>query len=177
LPRAANPDFDPAELASPQMLKEGLDPLVAPVATLPGDLHPSERQIQVVVDNQDIVDPDAQRFRTDLDGFSAQVHESLGAKQKQFTILKSSGAAPPFKAAAQQPDSQRLGPPVNHHEAGVVTCVAISWPGVPQAYNQEQRGPAIQRAPLSSLLLGPPLLQPFPLPAPLRPSRQPRAVR
>lgn len=137
LPWAANPNLDPAELASPQMIKEGLDPLVAPVAALLGHLHSSERKIQVIVDNQDFFASDAQGFRTDFDGFPAQVHESLGAKQKQFTILKSGGAALSFKAAAQQPNSQRPGPPVNHHEPDVVTRIAVSWPGVPKTYNQK----------------------------------------
>jgi hypothetical protein len=134
---AANPNLDPAELASPQMIKEGLDPLVAPAATLLGNLHSSEREIQVIVDNQDFFTSDAQGFRTGFDGFPAQVHEGLGAKQKQSTILKSCGAALPLKAAAQQPDSQRPGPPVDHHEPDVVTRVAVSWPGIPKAYDQK----------------------------------------
>ena len=137
LHRTTDSDLDPAELSGPQMIKEGLDPLVPPVAAPPGNLHSSEREIQVIVDNQDILGPHAQRIRTPFDGFSTQVHESLGAKQKQFTILKSSGATLRFETAAQQPDSQRPGPPVDHHEPDVVTRVPISRPGVPKAYYQE----------------------------------------
>ena len=88
------------------------------------------------MDNQDFFRPDAQRFRTHFDRFSAQVHESLRAKQKHFTILKSGEAALPFKPPAQQPDSQRPGPPVDHHEPDVVTRVTVSRPGVPKADRQ-----------------------------------------
>jgi hypothetical protein len=137
LPRAANPNLDSAELSSSQMIKKGLDPLVPPISAPLGDFYSSEREIQVIVDNQDFLGPHAQRIRTPFNGFSAQVHESLGAKQKQFTILKSSGATLRFKTAAQQPDTQRPGPPVDHHEPDVVTRVAVSWPGVPKAYHQE----------------------------------------
>jgi hypothetical protein len=89
------------------------------------------------VDSQDILGRHAQRIRTPFDGCSAQVHESLWAKQKQFTILNSSEAALRSKTAAQQPDIQRPGPPVDHHEPDVVTRIAVSWPGVPKAHRQE----------------------------------------
>lgn len=137
LPWPADPDLDPAELSTPQMIKEGLDPLVPPIASPLGNFYSSEREIQVIVDNQDILPSHAQRIRTSLDGFPAQVHESLGAKQKQFTILKSSGATLRFKTPAQQPDTQRPGPAVDHHEPDVVTRVTVSWPGVPKAYHHE----------------------------------------
>jgi hypothetical protein len=137
LPWPANPNLDPAEPPSPQALEEGLDPLVAPITAILGNLHSSEWEIQVIMDNQDSLRPHAQSFRTHFDGFSAQVHESLGAKQKHFTILKSSETTLPFKTAAQQPDSQRPGPPVDHHEPDVVTRVTVFRPGVPKAYRQE----------------------------------------
>jgi len=137
LPWAANPNLDPAELTSRQALEDGLDPLMPPITAVPGNLHSSEREIQVIMDNQDFFSPDAQRFRTHFDGFSAQVHESLGAKQKQFTILKSSGATLPFKTVAHQPGSQRPGPTVDHHEPDVVTRVTVFRPGVPKADRQE----------------------------------------
>jgi hypothetical protein len=137
LPWAANPDLDPAELSSPQMIKKGLNPLVPSIAAPLGNLHSSEREVQVIMENQNFFGPDAQRCRALFDGFSAQVHESLRTKQKNFTILVSSGAALPFKASAQQPDSQRPGPTVDHHEPDVVTRVAVSWPGVPKAYQKE----------------------------------------
>jgi hypothetical protein len=137
LPWPANPDLDPAELSTPQMIKEGLDPLVPPIASPPGDFYSSKREIQVIVDNQDIPGRHAQRIRTPFDGCSAQVHESLWAKQKQFTILNSSEATLRFKTATQQPHAQRPGPPVDHHEPDVVTRVAVFWPGVPKACRQE----------------------------------------
>jgi len=174
---AADPNPDPAELSSPQIIKEGLNPFVPPIAAPLGNLHSSERQIQVIMNHQDFLGPHAQRVRTSFDGSSAQVHVSLGAKQKQFMILKSSGATLPFKTAAQQPDSQRPGPSVDHHEPDVVARVAVSLPGVPKAYHKEQAGQAIQRAPLSAL--PPPPLRPSPplRPPPLQPSQQPHAVR
>jgi hypothetical protein len=89
LPWATNPNLYPAELPSPQALENGLDPLVAPITAILSNLHSPEREIQVIMDNQDCFRPDAQRLRTHFDRFSAQVHESLGAKQKHFTILKS----------------------------------------------------------------------------------------
>ena len=137
LPWAADPNLDPAELSSPQVIKEGLDPFVPPIAAPLGNLYSSEREIQVIVDNQDILGRHVQKIRTPFDGCSAQVHESLWAKQKQFTILNSSEATLRFKTATQQPDTQRPGPPVDHHEPDVVTRVTVSWPGVPKANHQE----------------------------------------
>jgi len=134
---AANPNPDPAEFASPKMIKDRLNPLVAAAAPLRGHLHSSEREIQVIVDNQDFFAPDAQGFRKDLNGFPAQVHERLRTEQKRFTILKGRTGALRVKAAAQQPDSQCSGPPVEHHEPDVVTRVAVSWPRVPKPYNQK----------------------------------------
>jgi hypothetical protein len=42
------------------MIQEGLNPLVASGTALPGRLHSSEREIQVVVDHQDVFGPDTE---------------------------------------------------------------------------------------------------------------------
>jgi hypothetical protein len=133
----ANPYFDSAELAGPQMIEEGLDPLVTPCTALPGRFHSSQREVQVVVDDQEVFAPDAQAFLAGLDGSAAQIHERLGAQQKKFTILKPNGAALAFETAAQKPGTQCPGPLMDRHEPDIVPRVAVSRPGIPETYDQE----------------------------------------
>src|SRR6266581_2791025 len=81
--RTADADPYPGELAAAELLHEGAEAVVAGVAAPLLELDPPERDIDVVVDNDQVLEGEPVEVERRVDGAARQVHERLGLEEEQ----------------------------------------------------------------------------------------------
>ena len=120
----ADADFEAGESIGAKMFDEGFDAVMAAGAAFIAESEPSEREADIVIDDEAVLRFPFEVAEDFADGASAEVHEGLGFGEKDGGIRPFGDAGFPFGELLEV-DAVTLRKEVEKHEADVVAGVFI----------------------------------------------------
>jgi len=107
-----------------------------PGTAISDDLYPSDWQVKVVMNEQNVLVFHVIIIGTGPDRFATLVHEGQRAEKHEFFTLKSYPDIHGLETTTGQAYSQTPAPQINYLKTYVMPRVFVSWPGITEAYDQ-----------------------------------------
>jgi len=89
------------------------------------DLYSSHRQVNVVMDHQNIFRVEVKKIDAGPNRVSTPIHKGHWPKKDHIHILKPCPGKSPLKTPAVQTDPQRFGPQIYDLKPYVVACISV----------------------------------------------------
>jgi len=139
LSRLSNSQPDPLEFRPAKSVMDGNQTLMTSLASPCLEPDGTERQIQIIMNDQNIFNDNLKKIRQFPDGFSTQIHKGLGFGEQNAISLDHSLSPQGVKPCLRQLDLVIFRQLIQHEKSKIVPGKPVPGARISQSHNELQK--------------------------------------